>query len=203
MHMIHLIKISLVIIGIGSLLSACSILSPVPNSAPTEYVIDSVPQVVKKKPAHHATIYISQPEATTVFNTTLMAYKVKPHEVSYFSKNRWVATPAQMLQPLIVQTLQKTHHFRAIGSGGAPGNYTYILNTQILDFQQEFFTHASLMTVTIRAQLVKVATNQIVATKEFSVQERAPQNTPYGGVIAANRATAKILAELARWCESR
>lgn len=190
----------LLMLAIVFLVSACSVFSPIPNTPLTEYVLDSIPHSIPKRQPHRLTLYVSQPEANTLFNTALMAYKVKPHELNYFSKNRWAATPAQMLQPLIMQTLQKTHYFRVVGGTGMAGNFDLMLNTHILDFQQEFFTHSSLVTVTIRAEIIKVSTNQIIATKEFSAVERAPQNTPYGGVIAANRATAKILAELARWC---
>jgi hypothetical protein len=47
---------------------------------------------------------------------------------------------------------------------------------------------------------VYAATNRVVASKEFSVEERPLFNTPYGGVMAANQATAKMLAELAEFC---
>lgn len=192
-------KKNLFLILISLALSACSLLSPVPNTAPNEYMIDTMPQSVIKKSRHHGALYVPLPQSSVIVNTSLMAYKEKAHEISYFSKNRWAATPAQMLQPLIVDTLQKTKNFRAVGGTGTPGNYDYLLNTQILVLQQEFYSHGSVVKMKLRAQLVKVSTNQIIKVKEFEVIERAPYYSPYGGVIAANRATAKILSQLAKW----
>ena len=173
-----------------------------PNTAPKEYMLDTMPKNIAKKPRHHKSMYVPIPQASTVYNTTLMAYQEKAHEISYFAKNRWAATPAQMLQPLIIDTLQKTQYFRAVGGNGTTGNYDYMLNTQILAFQQEFYTHRSVVKVTLRAQIVKISTNKIIAVKEFSVVEPAPYYAPYGGVIAANRATSKILTQLAKWTVS-
>jgi cholesterol transport system auxiliary component len=49
-------------------------------------------------------------------------------------------------------------------------------------------------------QLLDVAQNRIIATRDIAVTEPAPQNTPYGGVVAANRAAAKALSAIAQFC---
>ena len=85
-------------------------------------------------------LMVLQPETNPAYNTTQMAYTKKPFEVSYFAENRWIETPGQMLQPIIVQTMQRTHHFRAVITPPFIGSYDYILNTQILEFQQDY-TH--------------------------------------------------------------
>lgn len=184
---------------ISSLLSACSLFSPV-QMEQTEYIIDSVPYTAAKKHMRAISILVPQPDASTIYNTTSMAYTQKPYEISYFAKNRWAATPPQMLQPLIVETLQNTHYFRSVGGAGALGSYDYVLHTEILEFNQEFFGNCSVMNVKLRAQVVKTSTNRVVATKEFAVIETAPQSTPYGGVVAANRAVSRILSQMAAWC---
>ena len=76
-------------------------------------------------------LLISVPETIPVYNTTEMAYMIKPYQIAYFSLNQWAETPAEMLQPLLVQTLQNTHHFKAIVTPPYSGHFDYVLNTQI------------------------------------------------------------------------
>jgi cholesterol transport system auxiliary component len=52
----------------------------------------------------------------------------------------------------------------------------------------------------MHVQLINATNNRSVGSKDISIVEVAPQNTPYGGVVAANRATAKALAAIAQVC---
>lgn len=177
------------------LLSGC--LSPVQSDTTSTYVINTTPIHIPKKATRSATILVLQPETRPIYNTTQMAYTVKPYQVSYYARNQWAETPSQMIQPLIVQTLQNTHAFHAVVTPPYSGRYTYLLATQILKVQQNFLRCPSVFEVSVQAQLTRAATNQIIATKQFAVSVPIPHRTPYSGVIAANRATAIMLSELA------
>lgn len=190
---------NLTIVTLACLTTSCSLFSPVKSDPPKEYVIDTVPHVAVKKRTHPITIQVTDPKSSHVYNTTDMAYEKQRHQVSYFAKNQWAATPSQMLKPLLITTLQNTHYFHAVVSSTEIGNYDLTLNTEILEFQQDFLTSPSTMHVVLRAQIVRAATNHIVASKQFSAIVPAPENTPYGGVVAANRAVSKILAEISTW----
>lgn len=191
---------TLLFIMIAFLLSSCSILSPVKTEPMTEYVIKAVPQPVTKKPARRITVLVTQPATSAIYDTSQMAYTTQRYQLNYFAKNKWAATPAQMLQPLIIETLQNTHYFHAVATTSSLGRYDFVLNTEIIQFQQDFMINSSVMKVTLRAQIIRTATNQVVAAKEFSIIETAPQYSPYGGVVAANRAVSRLLSQLAWWC---
>ncbi|HVY53005.1 MAG TPA: ABC transporter, partial [Gammaproteobacteria bacterium] len=51
--------------------------------------------------------------------------------------------------------------------------------------------------IRLRAQIINVHTNSIVATKDFSAIEPMLQDNPYSGVTATNKATAVLLKQLA------
>jgi cholesterol transport system auxiliary component len=104
------------------------------------------------------------------------------------------------LQPLVVQTLQNTHHFRTVSSTVGVGQFDYMLTSQLVKFQQDFVNGRSVFRLTLQVQLIRSATNAIIASKEFVIVEPAPENNPYGGVVAANRAADRMLRELARFC---
>ncbi len=77
------------------------------------------------------------------------------------------------------------------------------LETEIIALQQEFTLKPSQTRFAVRAQLVDVARRRIVATEEFEAVEPAPSDGPYGGVVAANHAVARVLGKLAKWCEAQ
>lgn len=182
--------------------ASCSILSPVKSDPPSAYVLNTVPSIPIQRDKPRSTILVSMPETRPVFNTTQMAYTTKLYRVAYFSQNQWAETPSQMLQPLIVQTLQNTHTYRAVLTPPYSGRYDYVLNTEITQLQQNFTHKPALLQFSLRAQLVSMATNQVIAARQFTVYNPIPKNTPYNGVISANKAAAKVLKQLAAFCNT-
>lgn len=186
------------IIGLVLLLSGCSFFSPV-NTNMEQYRIIKVPANIKHKSHRYYSLLVSQPQAVSVLNTSDMMYIKKPFGVAFFAKHRWADTPSQMLQPLLVQTMQNTHYFHAVGISQSMVRYNYVLNTEILTFQQRFYPKYSAFQMRLRAEIVNANTGKIISSKQFEVEKGAPIYGPYGGVIAANCATATILQQLAAW----
>lgn len=183
----------------GLCLGGCSLLGPVKLEDMNTYMVNTVPRIKVRHQLHPVTAMVALPEASPSINTTQMIYSTERYQLGYFSKNRWGDTPPQMLQSLMVQVLQNTHYFAGVGTVKMSGRYDYTLATQLVDFQQVFQGDRSAMHITLRAQWVKNATGHIVANKTFSIVEPAPFNSPYGGVIAANRGVAILLSRLAQF----
>lgn len=186
-------------IAIISLLSGCSLFGPVQGPTKT-YVINTVPHAAHTKAKSGTTVLVSAVESNAAYATPQMAYSEHPYQLAYFAKNSWAETPGQMLQPLIVQTLQNTHHFHAVTMSPSLAKANYVLNTQLIELKQVFSVCKSEIHLTLRAQIMSAADFHIVATKEVRVIEPAPQRNPYGGVIAANRAVANALTQIANFC---
>lgn len=191
---------NIVILIMICLLTGCSLFGAVKTEPSKTYVISALPAVESKFPRTQATLLVLNIESDPIYETTEMAYSIYRYQLSYFAKNGWVKTPAQMLQPLIVEALQNTHYFHAVISSSAIGHYDYILSTKLLELREVFFPCSSEIHLKLRAQIVKASDSTIVATREFFVTEPAPQRTPYGGVVAANRAVANMLAQLVKFC---
>lgn len=186
-----------------STLAGCSLLSPVKNEPKNTYIINAVPQYIPQSTqSKPLTLLVAPIQANLAYDSTQIAYTTQPYQISYFVNNHWAETPAQMLQPLIVLTLQKTHYFRAVIPSTTSSHYDLVLQTQLVQLEQDFLQHPSQVTLVLHAQLINAATNQVIATRQFSVTESAPQDTPYGGVIATNQATAVVLQQLTRFCVS-
>lgn len=142
-------------------------------------------------------LIVSRPRAHPGFDTSRMAYVRKPYELEYFSRNLWVDTPEKMLAPLLVRALEASGAFRAVSQ--APGSVSgeLRLDTEIVRLQQEFISSPSRLRLTLRVQLIDMPGKRVLATREFDVVENASSDDPYGGVVAANRAVARVLNEVA------
>ncbi len=186
------------IIFISSSLSAC--FSPVKVTTPSTYLLTDTPESSFHKHTRAATLLVVPPEVSAAYQTIEMAYSIKPYQLSYFSNNRWAETPSQMLQPLIIQSLQNRHYYHAVVTPSYIGHYNYLLKTQLLELQQDFTQKPIVYRLVLRAQLSSAATSRVLAVKQFNVEVPVARATPYAGVIAANQATVIMLRELANFC---
>lgn len=180
-------------------LSSCSLMFPAKTEPANRYVLNEVP-VMPAMRRHDHILLVALPETSPMYDTRQIAYTDKPHRLAYYADNQWAATPAQMLQPLLVQTLQDTHHFSAVVSAPFQGHYDYQLNTQIQKLQIDFTRNPAMLNLTVFAQLISTSSNRLLAAREFSVSEPVMQANPYGGVMAANRAARIVLRQIAELC---
>ena len=181
-----------------SLVPGCALLSP-PAAQARKEVLNRMPSEVPQRASHGAVLLVFPPQTRPIYDTTQMAYTTRPYEIAYFSQHEWAETPAQMLQPLLVRTLQDTRFFGAVLAPPYPGRYSYALRTEIRELIADFTAEPATVQLSLRLQLSEGATGRIVAIKELSIREPMQQKTPYAGVVAANEAAAKALLELARF----
>lgn len=197
----HTIFLCLVMFSSCTFLSGCSILSPVKVPQVNSYLLASKP-IVPTKPKTHLSLNVMQPSASALYQTTQMAYNIRPYQIAYFAENRWADAPNVMLQALIIQSLQATHYFHALIAQPSPGRFDYLLDSQILELRQDFYQHPPLARFTLRAQLLRAEDNRIIATRVISTAEPLVNPTPYAGVWAMNRAVERALVLLAIFCIS-
>jgi cholesterol transport system auxiliary component len=129
-----------------------------------------------------------------------MAYSIHPYQISYYAKSAWLGKPSDMLQPMIIQALQNTHRFHAVISPGTGASAQYSLNTNIEELLQDYSRGGAFLRLTVRAQIIRLSSNQVIATQQFVIVQPMLQASPYGGVMAANQATAAMLQQLTRFC---
>lgn len=144
-------------------------------------------------------LQVSLPLAEPGFETARMVYLKRPYELEHYALNQWADQPARMFASLMVQALGRTGSWRAVVP--APGSIRgdFRLDSYGFALQQEFMQDPSLVRVTVRAQLVETKESRVVGTRAFEAVEKAQSNDAYGGVVAANRAIAVLLEEIASW----
>lgn len=174
------------------LLPGCALLSPV-NIETKKYVLSHLPSDLPIAPRLSGTVLVLPPETKPIFATTQMAYTMKTYEIAYFSRNEWAATPSQMIQPLLVETLRRTRHFSEVLPAPHLARHTFVLRTEILELKQDFTSDPAALHLAIRFTLSREATSQVIAVQELAVQEPMHERTPYAGVLAANAAMERLL----------
>ncbi|CZG22951.1 TPA: ABC-type transport auxiliary lipoprotein family protein [Legionella pneumophila] len=178
------------ILGILTLMSCSPVKVPVTN----EYQLTAYSTKQLTRKPRPITIQVTVPEAVAGYQTEEMLYMKKPFKLEPFVKNAWTSPPADMLFPLLVQSLQSSGFFYAVTSSPFSEEADYRLDTQLLKLEQNFIKKPSVLEFSAKIVLTHISDNQIIGSRIVSLQIPCSQDTPYGGVIAANQATFRFTA---------
>jgi cholesterol transport system auxiliary component len=194
-----LIKIFLSICLLGSL-SACS-LGPVNTSQVQTYALhadNTFGQTTNQR--NSGVILVVGSTATGNFYSTNMYYQEHPYQLQSFAKSAWLNMPSAMIVSNIGGNLTQLRYFKAVLTNLNPGvAVTYTLNMRLINLYQDFTHQPSQMVLSIALTLINNAHHKVLAAQTFNYVEPCTQDTPYGGVIAANKALAQFLNDMDRF----
>ncbi len=179
------------------MLAGCSALRPTEAESVRTYLLEAQFDRTEQVKSIPLVLTVSPPRAAPGYNTDRMAYIRQPHLLEYFAKNRWAESPAKMLSPLLVRSMELRTGFKSVTSADSMVKGNVRLDSEIILLQQEFTTTPSHLHMKLRIQLVEQASLRVLATQIFDAVEAAPTDDPYGGVIAANRMITRLLGEIA------
>ncbi|MFA5959553.1 MAG: hypothetical protein WC785_03480 [Tatlockia sp.] len=181
---------------VSLLLIGCSaVKTPVSN----QYKLTAYSQQQFAKSPIQRSILVTLPEAVAGYQTEEMLYMKKPFELTAFANNAWVDQPANMLFPLIVQSIQRSGYFYAVASSPHAELTDYRLDTQLIELQQNFLKNPSVISLVVKVVLTDMRDNHVIASRLISEHICSPSASPYGGVVAANRAAELFTAETTRF----
>ena len=145
-----------------------------------------------------ATLLIGVPKAQPGFETARMAYLLRQHELSYYAFSQWADTPARMLLRLLGQAMEATGLWRAVVQAPSPVRADYRLDCDNLVLEQQFFSRSQVR-LALRAQLIDVKRQSVIGTHSFEIFAASSSEDAYGGVVAANLASGKLLDQMTDW----
>lgn len=181
------------------LLSGCS---PVTVSVKNQYQLSEYSRKQLVQNPMPITLLVTAPDAAAAYQTEQMLYIKKPYELEAFAQNAWVNPPADMLYPLILQSLQRTNLFKAVTSNVYTLGADYRLDTQLLSLDQNFLKKPSVIEFSVKMVLTRVTDNKVLSSRIINLNIPCSNDTPYGGVLAANKATQQFTASLAHFVVS-
>lgn len=184
---------------VSLLLVACS---PVKVPATNIYQLTAYSNKQLTKHSQRVALWVTQPDAAAGYQSEQMLYVNKPFQLESFVKNSWSNPPADMLYPLMVQSLQKTGVFYAVLSSSYSQGADYRLDTQLLSLEQSFLRKPSVLQFSAKLVLTRVSDNKVMGSKIISLQIPCSVDNPYGGVVAANQATRQFTARMSEFVVS-
>lgn len=174
-------------------LPGCSTFDPVITPEVKTYRLNETAPVLISSSQTHKSITVMPVIAVSGFDSSAMIYQSSPSLLSSFVESAWFAPPANMIQPVLTSHLQQSKGFSIVVSGPSLSSTDYLLNTTLLSLYQDFTVQPSIIHFSIDINLINNHSNQIIADQVFTAQVKVSENTPYGGVVAANQALTVLL----------
>ncbi len=187
------------LISVNLVLAGCASLGGQGKHIPAKtYLIQIAEKAAAQQTADTAclTLVVNGMRAAPGFTTSRIAYMQKEYQLDYFSLHQWADTPANMLTTIIAHRLGGSHLFRAVVEPPAAITADLRLDSELLQLQQTFTDELSVVQLQLQVQLIDLHSRNIVASRTLSFSETSSENTPYGGVVAANRAVTRLMPEL-------
>lgn len=147
----------------------------------------------ESRPAEGPTLLVSAVRSAAGFGGSDMIYVVEEHRLQSFARHRWVDSPARMLEPLLVAAAERSGLFAQVAAPGSQALGTLRLDTEVLVLQQRFVEQDSRLELALRVSLIDARSHESRASEVIRIELQA-EPTPYGGVVAANRAV-ELLGE--------
>jgi cholesterol transport system auxiliary component len=145
------------------------------------------------------TLLVGVPREAPGFDTPRMAYLLRPDVLGYYADSQWVDTPARMLTPLLILAVEGSGCWRAVIREPNTAEADFRLDTEDLVLEQEFLSRPGRVRLGVRAVIVDLRRQSVVATGRFEASEETTGEDAAGGASAANRAAGKLLPALAKW----
>jgi len=186
------------LLAVAAAAAGCAF-APAAEQPVTTSLLDQLPVDVPHRTTSSLTLVVFPPEARPAVDTMQMAYATRPHQLAYYAHNQWAETPPQMLQPLLLRTLEATGAFHAVVSPPAAGMSVLALRTEVSELVQDHTQEPPVLRLALRVRLTDERTRNVLGTREVTVQEPMQQAGPEAGVRAANTAMARALREVAQF----
>jgi cholesterol transport system auxiliary component len=187
---------TLIVAVTAALLAGCAAVLPQgPDRPTTTYVLDP-DRPLAGTTRSGPTLLIPPASAAPGYGTPRMAYLKERYRIDYYAHNEWVAAPASMLGPVLVATLRESGHFAGVVDDRRGTLADLRLDLRLDRMHQDFRSQPSQGSVALTVSLFDLADGGLLATRVFEASEPAPSDDAQGGVIAINRALARLLPEI-------
>jgi len=186
-----------------ALAGCASGLLPKPAAPPARFTLDGAPPA-DARPSPGADIgpvlVLVVPQAAPGYETARMVYLRRAQALEHFAFHEWVDTPARMLAPLMLHTLQDSGRFAAVVLSPSLATGSLRLESELVRLHQDFRTVPSTVRLTLRVLLVDSATRRVLGWQEIDETVPADADDPVGGVAAASLASQRVLARVLAFC---
>lgn len=180
-------------------LSACSTgsLFDSDTPVPANYVLAAAPAPQPARTPIPVDVAISRPDMAAGLDTDRIAV-LKGRELDYYRRVRWGSRALEVVQNLVVDSLENQKIFRSVTPEQARVAGDYVLDLQVRDFQAEYAPKSDIPTlhVTFVGRLIRVSDRQLVTTVQSEARLDAEDNRMSAVAAAFEAAAHRAILDL-------
>jgi len=183
----------LTVVAVCLCVAACtsSILqSKIPT--PNIYVLAAMPVDVATVATLPVDLAVARPTAVPGLDSDRIAVLHEERRLDYYQESQWGAALPEVVQSLLVGSLQNQKLFRSVTTEQARVSASYLLDLEIRDFQAEYASDSAPPTVrvTLIGSLIRIKDRKLIGIFPTTFTTTAAANR-LGAVIAAFESTAR------------
>jgi cholesterol transport system auxiliary component len=145
-------------------------------------------------------LVVEEPTASGGLNTTRIALRSNPTELTYFAQAAWIDRAPEMVQTLLVESFENSGAIVAVGRKAIGLRSDFDLKSELREFQAEYDgASAPVVRVRLNVKLIKQPRRQIVASENFEFTQRAAGAGMAQVIAAFDEALGKVLRQVVQW----
>ena len=168
---------------------------------PTSYVIAPLPPAASatQSAASQVDIAIGRPDVAPGLDTSRIAV-LRGRQLDYYRGVQWGGNTLEVVQALLVSSLQDQRLFRSVTSEQARVAGAYMIDSEVRDFQAEYTDGKAAPTVrvTITGRLIRIADRALVDTLPATATREASDNRMPAVAGAFEAAAQQVAQSIAR-----
>jgi cholesterol transport system auxiliary component len=181
-------------------LAGCGGILPKPAPEPSLYRLTAATGFAATGRTVPVQLVVEAPAVEAALDTTRIALARSPTTLDYFADAAWTDRVSSLLQSLLIESLDNSHRFAAVGppSGALRGDA--VLLTELRHFEASYADAGPpRWRVELTAKLVKMPERTILGTRSFHGESDATRNALPAIVDAADTAWRGVATEIAEW----
>jgi cholesterol transport system auxiliary component len=188
------------------MLPGCTALTALDEaSTPLEIYELQTPDLPRSAARRPVELVVLEPTASGALATERIMIRPAPLKAQYLPGVRWADSATVLLQTLMVRSLTEIGAFRSVGRNPVGTVSDFTILSELTDFQADTVDDGDRAVVRTRlvVRLIRESDSTVIATKAFAVSEIAEATDADTLTAAFNRATSRLLAEVAAWVVQR
>lgn len=180
-------------------LGGCALLGAGKGNGATQYAPDPRVQAEPGWPSVGWSLTVNQPTAARAIDSTRIAVRPVPQELQVYKDAQWAQRPSEMLESAVLRALEDSGRIRVVSRHGSGIATDYRLLLDVRRFESDYASGQPAATIEVRAQLLRGAAPEVVASRTFLQTAPSPDTAVPAVVGAFETALAGMARDLAGW----
>jgi cholesterol transport system auxiliary component len=163
------------------------------------YVLAPAPAAVSATTVAQVDLSIGRPDLAPGLDTDRIAV-LKGRELDYYRAARWGGRTTEVVQTLLVDSIEDQKLFRSVTAEQARVAGDYVLDVEVRDFQAEYASENEAPTANVRmtGRLIRVVDRELIGTVVAQAKSRATDNRMTAVAAAFETAAQQVAVEIAQ-----